>query len=120
MPIPTKTPIQESLDAHQGGYWKLFVRRSGAGRRFYGRRFFRHGRHDAGRHGAVETGNHLGLPVDAVLCDAGVLGLAIGLPLHAFAAWRAYRRGFDPIDIAWITATYNPGRLAMAVATSAW
>jgi uncharacterized protein len=45
-----------------------------------------------------------------------VLGLAIGLPLHAFAAWRAYSGGFDPIDIAWITATYNPGRLAIAVA----
>jgi uncharacterized protein len=45
-----------------------------------------------------------------------ILGLAIGLPLHAFAAWRAYSSGFDPIEIAWITATYNPGRLAIAAA----
>ncbi|HTU26430.1 MAG TPA: DUF418 domain-containing protein, partial [Pirellulales bacterium] len=38
-------------------------------------------------------------------------GLALGLPLHAFAAWWIYRGGFDPIDVAWITASYDPGRL---------
>ena len=36
-------------------------------------------------------------------------GLAVGLPLHAFASWWAYRGGFDPIDMAWTTATYDPG-----------
>ncbi len=44
-----------------------------------------------------------------------VLGLAIGWPLHAWAAGWIYRHDFDPIDLAWIAVTYDPGRLAVAV-----
>jgi uncharacterized protein len=44
------------------------------------------------------------------------VGFAVGLPLHTFATWWTYHRGFDPIDIAWLSATYDPGRLAVALA----
>jgi uncharacterized protein len=41
-------------------------------------------------------------------------GYGIGLPISAGAAQAFARHRFDPIAVAWITAAYDPGRIAVA------
>jgi uncharacterized protein len=108
--------IQESLDAHHGGYWDLFDHRTENIEDFAVDDF-------CDTVGMMLVG--MGLMKLGILSAARptrlyaaliVAGLAIGLPLQAFATWWVYHREFDPIDIAWTAATYDPGRLAIALA----
>ena len=116
---PDADTIQETLDIYRGGYWGLFVHRieyveplslgefcDTIGMMLVGMGLMKLGVISAARSARFYT----------VLV---VAGLALGLPLHAFATWWAYSRGFDPIDIAWLSATYDPGRLAIASLTLA-
>ena len=113
---PASDTVAESLDAHRGGYWKLFVYRAEliddfttdyfldtAGMMLVGMGLLKLGVLSAARSKRLYAGFILA-------------GFGAGLPLHAFATWRTYSKGFDPIDIAWITATYDPGRLSIALA----
>ncbi len=113
---PDADAIQESLDAHRGGYWKLFVRRTEYIEDFTVDDFFDTVGMMLVGMGLVKLGILSAARPTRFYAAMVVGGLAVGLPLHAFAAWWAYRRGFDPVDIAWITATYDPGRLATALA----
>ena len=113
---PDADTIQETLDIYRGGYWKLFVHRieyieplsvgefcDTVGMMLIGMGLMKLGVISAARSATLYA-------------TLAVVGLALGLPLHAFAACWAYSRGFDPINIAWISATYDPGRLAIALA----
>jgi uncharacterized protein len=112
---PDENTIQESLDAHHGGYWKLFVRRSERVDDFTPDDFFDTVGMMLVGMGLLKLKIISGFRSTRFYALLAILGLAIGLPLHAYAAWRVYQGGFDPIDIAWITATYNPGRLTIAL-----
>ena len=113
---PDADTVAESVTAHRGGYWTLFMRRSERVDDFTADDFFDTVGMMLVGMGLLKLRVISGLRSTRFYALLAILGLAIGLPLHAFAAWRAYSSGFDPIEIAWITATYNPGRLAIAVA----
>jgi uncharacterized protein len=113
---PDADTVAESVTAHRGGYWTLFMRRSERVDDFTADDFFDTVGMMLVGMGLLKLRVISGLRSTRFYAALAILGLAIGLPLHAFAAWRAYSSGFDPIEIAWITATYNPGRLAIAAA----
>jgi uncharacterized protein len=113
---PDADMIEESLDAHSGGYWQLFVRRTEYLDNFTADDFFDTVGMMLVGMGLMKLGIVSAARPMRLYSALVVGGLAIGLPLHAFATWWAYSRGFDPIDMTWITATYDPGRLAIALA----
>jgi uncharacterized protein len=45
-----------------------------------------------------------------------LLGFGAGVPCSAAAAYELYVHRFDPVGVAWVTAVYEPGRLAVALA----
>ncbi|HEY1598612.1 MAG TPA: DUF418 domain-containing protein [Pirellulales bacterium] len=113
---PDANTIQETLDVYRGGYWKLFVHRfedieplsvgefcDTVGMMLVGM-------------GLMKLGVISAASSAKFYAALAVAGFAFGLPLHTFATWWTYSRGFDPIDIAWVSATYDPGRLAIALA----
>jgi uncharacterized protein len=113
---PDADTIQESLDAHHGGYWKLFLRRTELIDDFTAEDFFDTVGMMLTGMGLVKLGIITGARSTRFYATLCLAGLAIGLPLHGFAAWWAYHRAFDPTDVAWVTATYDPARLAVALA----
>ena len=42
-------------------------------------------------------------------------GYGIGLPISAAASYALFRHRFDPVWVAWLTAAYDPGRVAVAL-----
>jgi uncharacterized protein len=44
------------------------------------------------------------------------LGLAIGLPINAYAAWKSVAANFEPLLLTFTTATYQLGRVAVTLA----
>lgn len=116
---PDEEMVQADLAAHLGGYWDLFRWRNDNIEEFTATDLF-----DA--IGMMLVG--MGLLKLGVLSAArsksfyvtlALSGLAIGLPLHALATWADYQSGFDPIRMMWWQATYDPGRLPIALAYAA-
>jgi uncharacterized protein len=44
-----------------------------------------------------------------------VVGYGVGLPISAAATYLLYLHRFDPVTVAWLTAAYDPGRIAVAL-----
>jgi uncharacterized protein len=117
---PDPRRLEESSDDYRGGYARLFARRAPLvaiveSSDFYGWAFF-----DAAGMMLLGMG----------LLKLGVLGAersrrfylamvgagwGVGLPLGALAAYRLGVERFDPVAVAWLTAAYDPARLAVAL-----
>ena len=112
---PDDETIQASLDAHLGGYWKLFFYRSQYIEEFTAEDFVDTVGMMLVGMGLMKLGVFSARRSTRFYATLVALGLAIGWPLHAWAAGWIYRHDFDPIDLAWIAMTYDPGRLAVAL-----
>ena len=44
-----------------------------------------------------------------------VCGYGIGLPIGSFAAWMAYKQGFEPMQTVFVFTTYQTARIAMTL-----
>jgi uncharacterized protein len=116
---PDAETQQAVRDAYRAGYARLFVRRAELvaiveSSDFYGWAFF-----DA--LGTMLIG--MGLMKAGVLAAARsrrfylvmvALGYGAGLPVAAWSALQLRRHGFDPVGVAWLSAVYDPARLAVA------
>jgi uncharacterized protein len=117
---PDDETLRASRDDYRGGYGRLFARRAPLvmiveSSDFYGWAFF-----DAV--GMMLLGMGL-LKLRVLTAERGrgfylrmaALGYGVGLPIGLVAGQAFYRHRFDPVAIAWLTAAYEPGRLAVAL-----
>jgi uncharacterized protein len=118
---PDAQTMRDDRDAYLGGYGRLFSRRAqlvmyAESSDYYVWAFF-------DTFGMMLLG--MGLLKLGVLTGARsrrfygalvAIGFAVGLPISAATNYQQYLHRFDPVAVAWLTAAYDPGRLAVALA----
>ena len=117
---PDAEAIQESLNDHRGSYVQLFMRRAPRVAEqewsdYYDLGFFDTVGMMLIGMGLIKLGvvsAHRTTKFYAVMVP---VGFGIGLPLAAYATYKQYASRFDPVVDAWVSATYEPARLAVAL-----
>jgi uncharacterized protein len=117
---PDEETLRENVDAYRGSYARLFAHRAPVviavqSSDFYGYAFIDAvGMMMIGM-GLLRLGILTGARSRRFYATLAVLGLGLGVPA-AVASTRALELDkFDPVAVAWVTAVYDPTRLAVAL-----
>ncbi len=112
------TLSQTSADYH-GGYGHLFLRRAQLVRYvessdFYGWAFFDGIGMMLMGMGLLQLGVFSATRSRRFYARMVAIGYGVGLPLAAAASYGFYVNRFDPVKVVWLTAAYDPARVAVA------
>jgi len=117
---PDARRLEESRADYHGGYGRLFARRAPLvmiveSTDFYVWAFFdTFGMMLMGM-GLLELGVLRGARSTRFYLGMATVGFGVGLPVGVAAAYRLVAVRFDPVAVAWLTAAYEPARLAVAL-----
>ncbi len=117
---PDAETLREAREDYRGGYLHLFQHRAQLVRYvessdFYGWAFFdSFGMMLLGM-GLLKLGVLGGERSRRFYASMVVAGYGIGLPISAAASYALFLHRFDPVWVAWLTAAYDPGRVAVAL-----
>jgi uncharacterized protein len=118
---PDPRNVEESRDDHRGSYAHMFVERAELvmdveSTDYYSWAFFDTVGMMLIGMGLLKLGVLTASRPTPVYAAMAALGLGVGLPCSAAGAYELYLHRFDPVGVAWVTAVYEPGRLAVALA----
>jgi uncharacterized protein len=117
---PDPETLRQARADYLAGYWHLFRHRAELVRYvessdFYGWAFFDSIGMMLMGMGLVQTQVLTGQRSRRFYAGMAAIGYGVGVPLSAAATYLLYRHRFDPIAVAWLTAAYDPGRIAVAL-----
>jgi uncharacterized protein len=113
---------KKTLEAHQGGYWKLFLYRYPLMSSYHGNGMYQYGLYDT----AAMMLIGMSLLLNGLLTGArgasfylrlALFGYVAGGTVNALTGWNFYRSGYNPVEGAMVLdLAYDFGRLSMALA----
>jgi uncharacterized protein len=117
---PDAETLRENLDDYRGGYARLFAHRAPLvmaveSSDFYGWAFFDGVGMMLIGMGLLRAGVLTGARSRRFYATMAVLGLGLGVPVAVATTHALERHRFDPVAVAWVTAIYDPTRLAVAL-----
>jgi uncharacterized protein len=118
---PGAETLQARRDDYRGGYARLFARRAqlvmyAESSDYYVWQFFdTFGMMLVGM-GLLKLGVLTATRPARFYVAMATIGLGVGVPLSALTNYVQYLKRFDPVAVAWLTAVYDPARLAVALA----
>ncbi|HBY62583.1 MAG TPA: hypothetical protein DEH78_22405 [Solibacterales bacterium] len=118
---PTAEQLKKEIDAHRGGYPALFKWRAKEVGQWHGMPYYHPGLWD------MMAMMFIGM----ALYKTGVLTMqrswrfygwlaalafGVGIPLNGVSTWLTAKVNFDPVQVGWTMASYQVGRVALALA----
>ena len=118
---PNPRNVEESREDHRGSYAHMFTERAELvmdveSSDYYSWAFFDTVGMMLVGMGLLKLGVLTASRPSRFYATMALLGFGVGLPCAAVAAYELYVHRFDPVGVAWVTAAYEPGRLAVALA----